>query len=59
MKKVEIIAHYIQGYDKTVIFEYTYEDTDCTKVELVGWYFGKVDEDMIKQYSNRDYVCEM
>ena len=55
----ELIANYIQGYDQTVIFEHTYLNNECIKIELVGWYFGKPNEDDTKHYANRNYVCEM
>lgn len=57
MKK-ELIANYIKEFDKTIIFENTYENNECIKIELVGWYFGKPDKDLIKEYANRDYICE-
>lgn len=54
----ELIANYIQGYDRTVIFEHTYLNNECIKIELVGWYFGEPNEDNTKQFANRNYVCK-
>lgn len=58
MKK-ELIAMYVREYDKTIIFEHTYKDGECIRIELVGWYYGEPNQEDTKNFANRNYVAEL
>jgi len=58
MMRKEIESHYAPYADMTYIVEYTMRGDEVLKVEVVGFYFGKPDEDATKQYKGK-LVAEM
>lgn len=47
----ELEQFYLSETDTTIIWEYTYEDGELIKEQIVGYYHGKPTEENMKQYA--------
>ena len=48
----KIYGVYAPDHDSTFVMKDTYEDGDIIRMECVGWYCGKPNDDMTERFSH-------
>lgn len=56
--KTEIYTTYVEGYDRTIVWQEMYLGDLHLQTTIMGWYYGEPDDEATKQYSNSTIIAQ-
>ena len=56
--KTEVYTTYIEGYDRTIVWQELLVGELVVQTAILGWYYGEPDDAATKQYSNSSVIAQ-
>lgn len=54
----EIYTTYVEGYDRTIVWQEMYLGDEHLQTAIVGWYYGKPSDEATKRYSDSSIIAQ-
>ena len=56
--KTEIYTTYVEGYDRTIVWQEMYIGEEPLQTAILGWYYGQPNDEATKQFSDSSIIAQ-